>query len=227
MAPRRRYAKQNHEVGIYGIQNTITGKWYVGSSIELTKRMGRHLWELRTGRHHSQKLQRSFDKHGEAAFRFQILVVCAREHLDLFEERAIRVLRSATEGYNVADQPKGGFMRGRQWPAETKAQRVEAMKGFKHTDESKKKIKEALARRSAEDKRLQRERIGAANRKPLSEAGRKAIAAANRRRLQDPDPEQVEARRQNALKGHATRRANKLKETTHASASEAVLYGGK
>lgn len=65
IAPRRKYQKQSHETGVYGILNTATGKWYIGSSIELSKRMGRHLWELRSGRHHSPKLQRSFTKHGE------------------------------------------------------------------------------------------------------------------------------------------------------------------
>lgn len=227
MAPPRRYQKQAREVGIYGIQNTVTGRWYVGSSIELSKRFGRHLWELRQGRHHSQKLQRSFNKHGEAAFRFTVLLFCAKEHLDLFEHRAIQAYRSSLDGYNVAHEPKGGFMRGRKWPEETKAARIEAMKQFTHTDESKKRIKDALAGRSDEEKRLHRERNGAAHRKPLSEAGRAAVAAATRRRLQDPDPIQVEARRQNVLKGHATRRANKLTSESNASASEAVLCAGK
>lgn len=200
MAPRRRYQRQPHEVGVYGILNRITGKWYVGSSIELTKRMGRHLWELRAGRHHSPKLQRSFTKHGEGVFEFKVLLTCAEKDVHLFEQRAINVFHSATQGYNVAAEPKGGFMRGRQWPAATKAARVEAMKGFKHTDESKKRIKDALANRSDEEKRSQRENM----RKPhtFSEEGRAAVAEAARKRMNDPevqrrlhDPVAIQARR--------------------------------
>lgn len=36
MAPRKLYPKQPYEVGIYGIFNNITGKWYIGSSTELS-----------------------------------------------------------------------------------------------------------------------------------------------------------------------------------------------
>lgn len=208
MAPRRRYQRQPHEVGVYGILNRITGKWYVGSSIELTKRMGRHLWELRTGRHHSQKLQRSFTKHGEHAFEFRVLLACAEKDVHLFEQRAINTLKAAAHGYNVAAEPKGGFMRGRQWPEGTKASRVEAMKGFAHTDESKKRIKDTLASRPAEAKRLQAQRSADARRgKPKSPEGAANIAAASLKRAKDPAL--AEARRQNLLKGWETRRAKK------------------
>lgn len=205
MAPRRRYQRQPHEVGVYGILNRITGKWYVGSSIELTKRMGRHLWELRTGRHHSDKLQRSFIKHGEGAFEFKILLACAEKDVHLFEQRAINVLQAAVQGYNVAAEPKGGFMRGRQWPEETKAARVEAMKGFTHTDESKKRIKNTLASRPAAAKRLQAQRSADTRRgKQVSPEGAKAIAAASLKRLQDPTL--AEDRRRATIKGWETRR---------------------
>lgn len=142
MAPKRKYEKQPYEVGVYGILNTITNKWYIGSSIELSRRFGRHLWELRKGIHHSQKLQRSFDKHGEGAFQFKILLVCEIKDVEMFESRAIKAYDSYKNGYNVAAEAKGGFMRGRKWPEATKAARLEVMRNFKHTEETKKRLSE-------------------------------------------------------------------------------------
>ena len=207
MAPKRKYPKLACEVGVYGIHNVVTGKWYVGSSLEMTKRWRRHLWELRNGRHHSPKLQRSYDKHGEGAFQLVILMECPEAELEAQETAAIQRFDSRENGYNVAREAKGGFMRGRKWPEATKAVRVEAMRGFRHTEESKARIKEALASRSDEAKRLQRERM----RKPhtMSEEGRAAIAAASLKRLRDPAL--AEQRRQSALKMWETRRANKRK----------------
>lgn len=213
MAPPRRYRRQPYEVGVYGILNRITGKWYVGSSIELSKRMGRHLWELRTGRHHSQKLQRSFDKHGETAFEFKVLLTCVEADVHLFEQRAINVLKSASHGYNVAAEPKGGFMRGRKWPEGTKAARVEAMKGFTHTEASRQRIKDALAARTDEEKALQAQRSSEARRgqKKTPQAAAN-IAAASLKRAKDPLL--AEARRQNLLKGWETRRLKASQQQT-------------
>jgi group I intron endonuclease len=195
------------EVGIYGIHNVITDKWYVVSSLEMTKRWRRHLWELRNGRHHSPKLQRSLDKHGEAAFQLVLLGECSEAELETLETEALQRFNSKENGYNIAGEAKGGFMRGRQWPEATKAARVEAMKGFKHTEVSRGRIKDALASRTDEEKAAWAAKIGAANSKPMSAEGAARIAAATLKRMQATDPE---ARKQNVLKGHATRRANKL-----------------
>lgn len=205
MAPRRRYQRQPYEVGVYGILNRVTGKWYVGSSIELSKRMGRHLWELRTGRHHSQKLQRSFDKHGESAFEFKILLACDERDVHLFEQRAINGLKAFTDGYNVASEPKGGFMRGRKWPEGTKAARLEEMKGRRHSEEVCKQISRDKKEQWADPE--QRKKMTQAMRVPKSTQGAANIAAASQRRRQDPAL--AEARRLSVLKAWETRRANK------------------
>jgi group I intron endonuclease len=195
------------DVGIYGIENTITDKWYIGSSVELSKRFSRHLWELRSGRHHSDKLQRSFDKHGVKAFDFKLLMVCSKEDLEFYESRAIKAYRGFTDGYNVAAEAKGGFMRGRNWPEATKAARIEEMKTRRMTEEQKTKISE-LKKAEWSNPEIHEAR-SASMRKPKSKEGAANIAAASLKRLRDPDPAQVEARRQNLLKGWETRRNNK------------------
>lgn len=206
MAPKRKYEKQPYEVGVYGILNTITNKWYIGSSIELSKRFGRHLWELRKGIHHSQKLQRSFDRHGEGVFQFKILLVCEAKDVEMFESRTIKAYDSYKNGYNVAAEAKGGFMRGRKWPEATKAARIEGLHR-PHTDEAKVKISEI--KKKEWENPITHEIRSASMRKPKSKEGAAAIAAASFKRLHDPDPVQVEARHQALLKGWETRRKNK------------------
>lgn len=173
--------------------------------------MGRHLWELRSGRHHSQKLQRAFVKYGEGAFQFRVLLFCAKAQVDFFEARAIQMLDTARNGYNVAHEPKGGFMRGRKWPEATKAARVQAMQALGVSPETRRKMMEGLAAMPPEAKRLHRERIGLAQRKPKSEQGRKNIGEATAKRLKDPAL--AEQRRAASLKAWVTRRARQQAAT--------------
>lgn len=58
---------------IYRFINTVNGKCYVGSTKHLRARRNLHIWELRNNRHHCRHLQNSWNKHGEAAFSFEIL----------------------------------------------------------------------------------------------------------------------------------------------------------
>jgi group I intron endonuclease len=61
------------EPGVYRIEHTASGRLYIGSSHNLRKRWQAHLRCLRAGSHHSQKLQRAWDKYGEAAFVFTVM----------------------------------------------------------------------------------------------------------------------------------------------------------
>ena len=59
--------------GIYRILNTINGKSYVGKSSNIASRWSGHRRSLRKGQHHSNHLQKAWDKYGEGAFVFEIL----------------------------------------------------------------------------------------------------------------------------------------------------------
>jgi group I intron endonuclease len=56
------------DAGIYKISHAASGRAYVGSAVNIKKRWATHRHALRTGRHHSQKLQRAWSKYGEAEF---------------------------------------------------------------------------------------------------------------------------------------------------------------
>jgi len=59
--------------GIYKITCTVNGKIYIGSAINLYKRLAYHRWELRNGRHENSYLQRTWNKYGESAFVFEVI----------------------------------------------------------------------------------------------------------------------------------------------------------
>ena len=97
-------------------------------------------------------------------------------------------------------------MRGRKWPEATKAARVESMRGFRHTDASRQRIKDAIAHMTPEAVELRNRKIGEANKTSKSPEGIKNIVEAAVRRLKDPSL--AEQRRQASLKSWETRRAN-------------------
>lgn len=60
--------------GIYKIQSQIKPhRIYIGSAKDVFSRWGRHLRKLRKGSHHSIKLQRHYNKYGEADLSFTVL----------------------------------------------------------------------------------------------------------------------------------------------------------
>lgn len=89
--------------GIYCIVNTQDGKVYVGSSVSIGRRMNQHKVGLRRGSHHSQYLQRAFDKRGGEAFVWTILESCPAESLCEREQFWMDALAAADSrtGYNM------------------------------------------------------------------------------------------------------------------------------
>lgn len=87
--------------GTYQIVNLINNKKYVGSSKNIIRRWFIHKSALKNNRHHCVYLQRSWNKHGEATFKFEILK--ALDHPteeQLFAEELIAIKELLPE-YNV------------------------------------------------------------------------------------------------------------------------------
>src|SRR6266581_8950197 len=59
--------------GIYRITCIVTGKFYIGSAINLCKRKNIHLHALRRNTHENPKLQNAWNKYGEPTFTFEVL----------------------------------------------------------------------------------------------------------------------------------------------------------
>lgn len=91
---------------VYGIKNIKSEKWYIGSCHSMLDRMRRHYYNLSKGAHHSIKLQRAWNKYGEAEFEVQVLLRLNKDTIsDMFsiEEEYIKKYDSKNNGYNILD----------------------------------------------------------------------------------------------------------------------------
>lgn len=89
-----------HQV-IYKIQNHVTNKFYVGSTINTKERFRCHRNRLRNNRHHCQHLQSAWNKYGEIAFSFVIVeIVPEGESLQAAEDRWLAEWVGKPECYN-------------------------------------------------------------------------------------------------------------------------------
>lgn len=103
-------------VGVYIIENTLNGNFYIGSSeISIENRWKDHLNDLRGNRHHSQRLQNSFNKHGESNFQMRILAECAVEEAIRKEQFFMDTWEPE---FNM--NPTAGNCSGRKFTEETK-----------------------------------------------------------------------------------------------------------
>lgn len=112
---------QQHNAAVYAIENKVTGKCYVGSTINSARRFACHRWELNKGRSRVRHLQHAWDKYGASSFEFLVLA----EHLppdSLIEQEAAWIsLLDATNpsrGYNtgaVPDKPYLGKRHSESW----------------------------------------------------------------------------------------------------------------
>ena len=85
--------------GVYKIQNTTNGKFYIGSSsINIYSRFKKHLNFLRKGNHANSKLQNSFNKYGEASFKLIVIELVEKGILN----REQHYMDSLKPFYNIA-----------------------------------------------------------------------------------------------------------------------------
>lgn len=109
--------------GIYGIYNKVTGKWYVGQSVDIERRNSRERYNLGRGFFHwgtgdNPHLVAAWQKYGPAAFEWVVLEECPVECLDDREVYWIAQKDSYKNGYNRT--LGGGGVRGYQATAETR-----------------------------------------------------------------------------------------------------------
>lgn len=124
------------KTGIYVIMDVLSGKKYVGSAAtDLRKRWVDHRRLLDQGKHHSSYLQRAWNKYGEGAFRFQVLMFCHPSQCIRFEQLWIDCFRTADPscGYNMS--PTAGSTRGFRHTAKSIEKMQKAHRGHKQSAE--------------------------------------------------------------------------------------------
>jgi group I intron endonuclease len=90
--------------GIYQISNSINGKIYIGSSINLKQRFNDHKKLLRYNKHPNKHLQSAWNQYGEKAFIFNIIELVDNNSLLIREQYYIDLLYSSNKnlGYNIS-----------------------------------------------------------------------------------------------------------------------------
>jgi group I intron endonuclease len=131
--------------GIYRLVNTVTGKSYVGSSVNLRSREKQHRRTLEAGNHHSSKVRRSCAKHGPDAFTFEVLERCLRESLLEREAFWMAHFDAVANGYNVRPDPSTNF--GVAPSDEARAKMSAARKGRALSPRTRQKISDAATGR--------------------------------------------------------------------------------
>lgn len=168
--------------GIYGILNLVNGKLYIGSASNLSKRFASHKHYLRQGKHPSIHLMRSWNRDGEANFKFIVfeyvtisksLVDREQFYIDFYQSSCakfgfnIRLKAHSNEGLKLPPRSKedrekiGKAHRGKLVSIETRKKISEAQLGKKLTEEHCKKMSLAFKGRKFTDEH--RSKIGKAH----------------------------------------------------------------
>ena len=90
--------------GIYRIVCVPTGKFYIGSAVNLRKRYSDHFTALRHNTHFNPKMQHAFNKYTEQSFTFEVLeIVLIPEMLTMREQYYFDTLKPfGKRGFNTA-----------------------------------------------------------------------------------------------------------------------------
>ena len=149
---------------IYQIRHIVSGKVYVGSAVSPRNRWRNHRIMLQNGNHPNRYLQNAWNKHGEAAFVFEILEpVLFIEDLITREQYWIDKLKASANGHGYNITPTAGSLLGARWTEEQRTRRVEQFKDpafkAKYSDAKKAQFADPKqrARRSEEARALWRD----------------------------------------------------------------------
>lgn len=139
--------------GVYRIRNVISGTYYIGSSDNIYRRFEAHRRALRTGKHKNIGLQTSWRRHGEDAFKFEVLGVYPSCTIREEERKLLREHFGNPKCCNMHDETYHFPRTGRTHSDETKAKisakvqdaLAEGRGGhFIPSEETRKKMSEAL-----------------------------------------------------------------------------------
>jgi len=104
--------------GIYKIENTVTGYFYIGSAVNFRRRWALHKSDLNLKRHTNSHLQRSWNIYKEEMFKFCVVEECQKENLLQKEQEYLDLYWLTNLLYNVL--PTAGSRFGSSPSDETK-----------------------------------------------------------------------------------------------------------
>lgn len=151
---------------IYMISNTINDKIYIGSAVRFNFRVNVHKSYLRKGKHHSRKLQNHVNKYG-------------------IESLIFKVIENVGEAENLINREQ--FYIDSLKPFFNSRQIAHSQLGYKHTEESKRKMVESRRKNNSYNRKISEEtkkKISLAKKgKPCSEETKEKIRKSTKGRV--------------------------------------------
>jgi len=210
--------------GIYVIVNKVSGKMYVGSAVNLSKRKGSHFNGLRNNKHRNIHLQRAYNKDGKENFVFKTIIFCDKTDLLFYEQICMDGYNVIKKGYNISpiagnnlgvkrtEETKKRMSEAKQnMSEETKKRMSESARGKKHTEETKKKISESnLGKKRTEEtkKKISNGQKG----KKLTEEHKKKISEAKQNMSEETKNNMSEAHKGNKHTEETKKRMSKSRK---------------
>lgn len=87
--------------GIYRITDVVTGRFYIGSSKNIDKRLSEHKNLLKSKKHYNLKMQGTYNKRPDALI-YEVEFKCDEEYLLFFEQIYISGLKPAFNNSRIA-----------------------------------------------------------------------------------------------------------------------------
>lgn len=146
--------------GIYIILNQENGKYYLGSAVNLQSRWRVHKHHLKNNKHHSQHLQRAWNKYGEKRFEFIPVLKVEREKLLSTEQLLLDTLKpfDGERGYNVSEVASGVGLSGKKNPNYGKPMPIDqrrriskSLMGHSVSEETRRRISQNTSRKYGAD----------------------------------------------------------------------------
>ena len=111
--------------GIYKIINKVNGKYYVGCSSDIYRRIASHIYKLKRNINSCRYLQNAYNKYGVNNFSWTIIELCPDTNLLEVEQKYLNISKSEkNKSYNIS------FVAGRiEWNNENKEIRRNKYKG--------------------------------------------------------------------------------------------------
>ena len=170
--------------GIYSIRNLLNNKMYIGSALNLSRRMVQHFNALRKNKHHNQHLQNAFNKYEEESFTWEVLeFVEDKTQLISVEEVYIKRFDIEDTLYNICKEVPSSQL-GTKRTDETKRKIGEKSLGRRHTEETKEIIRRKNTAPSAE---IIRKRVEKATGQKRSEETKEKLRVAGTKRTNSPE----------------------------------------
>src|SRR5262249_14739876 len=76
---KRQYKESEPQAGIFQIKNAMTGRVFLGSSLNLHGPLNKHRFMLKIGAHPCARLQKDWNLYGPEAFSFEVLAVVEKK----------------------------------------------------------------------------------------------------------------------------------------------------